>query len=606
MCELVDAFHMSSLSIAQVTAPQTRNSKSSWNLNLINTNGMALSPHDGYSAPYQRILDELHRAQYSERESIIHVAHHLILTSRSSFIKFATLSLLATVVLLLPVAGNKDDGYLDLILPSLVEMARQIGNFGAACSLRKFILRRQHEKSKEEKPGDSLRRNIFEYYNDCQSLTRAAAASGKCQLPSEFSSGQNAFPVLSTFGIGWQTLLDGVADGISSTADGFGRPLLHVILDEMPSSDSPLWAFSQSNDQRLQGLYKRSGVNTQDALGRTALHIACSKGLDSAARSLAQAGASFDLSDSIGRIPLHWALLERCGKALESFCETENRQCLLHRADSTSSTPLSLVLTLCELGDDFSMEASSRLHNLWCTHRRGSCKEHEGWGLLHLSAIQNRSTAATWLLDAHFRPFDCYSKSGRTPLSLAAERGHVEVLQVFLQTTEVDPDSQDNSGRTPLSWAAENGHEEVIRVLLGRSRQPTLHPVDPDRKDEFGRTPLYYAVSRRRLNAVILLLATNNVDPLSETNEGETPFSKAEALEDLLVVDALHGALRAKPSRTHALYSASERKSPGGFFTGFVRGNDENWNATEATGDDALQKCKMKGISDFRRFERTK
>ncbi|KAH8761294.1 hypothetical protein BGZ57DRAFT_931726 [Hyaloscypha finlandica] len=31
---------------------------------------------------------------------------------------------------------------------------------------------------------------------------------------------------------------------------------------------------------------------------------------------------------------------------------------------------------------------------------------------------------------------------------------------------KVDADSKDEDGRTPLSWAAENGHESVVKLLL--------------------------------------------------------------------------------------------------------------------------------------------
>jgi ankyrin repeat protein len=36
---------------------------------------------------------------------------------------------------------------------------------------------------------------------------------------------------------------------------------------------------------------------------------------------------------------------------------------------------------------------------------------------------------------------------------------------LLLAKDGVDPDSKSKSGRTPLSWAAEKGHEAVVRLL---------------------------------------------------------------------------------------------------------------------------------------------
>jgi ankyrin repeat protein len=82
------------------------------------------------------------------------------------------------------------------------------------------------------------------------------------------------------------------------------------------------------------------------------------------------------------------------------------------------------------------------------------------------------------------RDIDLEDVNGRTPLSLAAEKGHEAVVKLLLANDDVDPDSKDIYGRTPLSWAARSGHEAVVRLLLAKGG------VDLNTKDtEYGPDP---------------------------------------------------------------------------------------------------------------------
>ena len=81
---------------------------------------------------------------------------------------------------------------------------------------------------------------------------------------------------------------------------------------------------------------------------------------------------------------------------------------------------------------------------------------------------------------------DGKDNEGKTPLMLAAQRGHLEVVKLLLQTEKVDLDGKDSEGKTPLIWACEKGKLEVVELLLKTGK------VDPDRKDYGGRTPLMW------------------------------------------------------------------------------------------------------------------
>jgi ankyrin repeat protein len=73
------------------------------------------------------------------------------------------------------------------------------------------------------------------------------------------------------------------------------------------------------------------------------------------------------------------------------------------------------------------------------------------------------------LLETFWKTVSKDSEYGRTPLLLAAENGHDEVVKQLLVAGKVDVDSY-SYGRMPLSWAGRNGHEVVAKQLLETAR----------------------------------------------------------------------------------------------------------------------------------------
>ncbi|KAK1984923.1 ankyrin repeat-containing domain protein, partial [Colletotrichum cereale] len=72
------------------------------------------------------------------------------------------------------------------------------------------------------------------------------------------------------------------------------------------------------------------------------------------------------------------------------------------------------------------------------------------------------NTLLTWsVMDS-----DLKDHWGTTPLSLAARRGHIEVVGSLLGTNTVEVNSRDQFGRTPLWWARRSGHPTVAQLLL--------------------------------------------------------------------------------------------------------------------------------------------
>ena len=55
---------------------------------------------------------------------------------------------------------------------------------------------------------------------------------------------------------------------------------------------------------------------------------------------------------------------------------------------------------------------------------------------------------------------------GATPLFIAAQRGHLEVVRLLVESGANKDQGLTDVGTTPLFIAAQNGHREVVRFLL--------------------------------------------------------------------------------------------------------------------------------------------
>jgi len=370
---------------------------------------------------------------------------------------------------------------------------------------------------------------IARYHEDSQKLAKLLAETSHCALPLLFSMEQNAFTFLaSSYAEKAAVELSSISS--SPVSDIFGRSMLHVALDEMANrASSP--SFPKFDERDIQKLVGCVDLDQQDVFGRTALHIACSGGLDSVALILAQGGARLDLVDSNGMTPLHWAVKNSCEEFLLRFFNTQDCACLLHSTDSAGRTPLDIAL---DSNSPFTnLDILLRFHEKWLEHETLECTQSEGLGLMHLAAQGGNREAVALLMDAGLRPIDSRSRrSGWTPLALAAKQGHAQVVKVLLDHASVDPDSQDEYGRTPLSYAAAGGHEEVVRLLIGTMSRPLSRRIDLDKRDNMGRTPLFFAVVNRRQAVAMLLMATNGVNPEVVADDGRTPLLVAEGLND--------------------------------------------------------------------------
>ena len=89
---------------------------------------------------------------------------------------------------------------------------------------------------------------------------------------------------------------------------------------------------------------------------------------------------------------------------------------------------------------------------------------------------------------------------------MAAQEGHLNVCRILMKSY-FNKNPQSNSGRTPLHIAAERGHSEVCDVLLKNS------DTDRNVKDDYGQNALHSAASKGHSQASIHILDLLNQTP---------------------------------------------------------------------------------------------
>jgi ankyrin repeat protein len=110
------------------------------------------------------------------------------------------------------------------------------------------------------------------------------------------------------------------------------------------------------------------------------------------------------------------------------------------------------------------------------------------------------------------------SKTGWTPIYVAASNGHVELLKFLIERGD-SVHTPNNLGCTPLQTASFDGNLKIINILIENG-------ADVNKADVAGYSPLYTAANNGHLEAVKLLIE-KGADINQLGNSGWTPLFSA-------------------------------------------------------------------------------
>ncbi|KAJ8769478.1 hypothetical protein K2173_002968 [Erythroxylum novogranatense] len=213
--------------------------------------------------------------------------------------------------------------------------------------------------------------------------------------------------------------------------------------------------------------------NLRDKEGRTALHLAISKGNIECARALVESGADKDARSRDGRTALYMAAANGDHRMVEMLVEMgadptiqDDRGC--SALDAARDEGRDGILELLERGEQVLMAA--RRGDLRCLEtllRSGAnvnYRDQYGLTALHAAAIKGHRDVVSMLVE-YGLDLECSDNEGHTPLHLAVEGGSLETVKV-LALKGANVGAKNGRGATPMCMAEAIGYVDISQFLV--------------------------------------------------------------------------------------------------------------------------------------------
>ncbi|OQS07769.1 serine/threonine-protein kinase TNNI3K isoform X6 [Thraustotheca clavata] len=275
-------------------------------------------------------------------------------------------------------------------------------------------------------------------------------------------------------------------------------------------------AASGGNLEQVKSLLTK-GVNCNsytNQVGDTSLYVAAENGHKDVVSTLINAGANIHQGGSYGWTPLLIAA-ENGHKDIVSVLINAGSN--INQADYYGETPLlaaadnghkdvvsqqSTMLDKKSIKDIVSVliDAGSNINQVLINVGSNiNQADYEGATPLHLAAENGHKQVVTLLLEAKVA-INCFTKKGETALYVAAKLGHTDIVSILLQAN-ADLEISDNNGLTPQMIALKNSHQGAANLLQNAAQS---------KREEKSR--IINAINSGNITQLKLLLA-KHIDP---------------------------------------------------------------------------------------------
>ena len=239
------------------------------------------------------------------------------------------------------------------------------------------------------------------------------------------------------------------------------------------SNRTPLYLSSQEGHSEIveylldSPSYQRPRVelvDMPDSNGNTALHAACSRGHPNIVSTITEAYKSLSIDiytvNNNGQTPLHLA-------AANGHVNT-----VMSLLSATTGTP---------------------------THEKLlTAVDDDGCSSLYLACQNGHYRMALYLSEVYSGNVYSLSNKEEGLLHAAAQSGNEDLVQFFVESHGLDPESQDQDGVTCLHIIAKQGDTELYKYLVPRVKN------NPTPKDKTGRSPLHYAGRHYKMSLFLI------------------------------------------------------------------------------------------------------
>jgi len=324
-----------------------------------------------------------------------------------------------------------------------------------------------------------------------------------------------------------------------------------------PAKETLLDLVENQNLDKIRDIFGlNQDVNSVNAQGKTALHIAATKDLADIAAVLLARGATVDLPDKDGNTALHLAvksgssavlpILAQYGASLfskdnqgKSVLQTalqqnpdlipklvnkntlgnrdENGNTILHVAAAQGLDALADILI--KLGADEQARNTAGLTPLEeaLQFPQSLPQAKIAWKLIRDGAPKPKTAGVQYFWQAGVADNPNLGfESGQTALHFAAGRGQTGLLQLLVDQG-ANVNAIDQPGNTPLHRAVENGDLIAAGILLDKG-------ADVNAKDFANNTTLHLALTSRNALATASFLLDRGALPNLKNNFGNTPL----------------------------------------------------------------------------------